>query len=87
MQFEIELEAEKAYLSYRFNKQDIALMHTFVPEILEGRGVAGALATEAFKYAEQQNKLVIIYCPFVAGFVKKHPEYRKQLDPEYLGQF
>ena len=83
MKFEIELEGEKAYLSYRFYKNDIAFMHTLVPDSLEGRGIAGALAREAFRFAEMLKKPVMVYCPFVAGFIKKHTEYKKQLDPEY----
>jgi predicted GNAT family acetyltransferase len=86
MQFEVNLEGQKAYLSYRFYKEDIAFMHTLVPEALEGRGIAGALAAEAFKYAETLKKLVVVYCPFVAGFIKRHPGYNKQLDPEYHRQ-
>jgi|ERR1044072_9232485 predicted GNAT family acetyltransferase len=83
MQFEIALEGEKAYLSYRFYKKDIAFMHTTVPKALEGRGIASALAREAFGYAAAHHKKVMVYCPFVAKFVKNHPEYRQQLDPEY----
>ena len=83
MQFEIELEGEKAYLSYRYYKKDIAFMHTSVPGSLEGRGIAGALAKAAFSFAEKNKMPVMVYCPFVAGFIKKHPEYKMQLDPEY----
>jgi len=83
MKFEIEGEGEIAYLEYRFYKKDMAMMHTFVPKKLEGKGIASALAKEAFSYAEKLNKAVMVYCPFVAAFVKRHPEYRKQLDAEF----
>lgn len=83
MQLEIEAEGEKAFLSYRFYKNDIAFMHTFVPSKLEGKGIAGALAKAAFAYAENLQKPVMIYCPFVAGFIQKHTEYKKQLDLQY----
>jgi predicted GNAT family acetyltransferase len=42
--FEIETEGEKAFLEYRYYKNDIALMHTVVPESMAGKGVASALA-------------------------------------------
>ena len=83
MQFEIALEGEKAFLTYRFYKKDIAFMHTTVPKALEGRGIASALAKEAFRYAATLHKKVMVYCHFVGRFVKNHPEYRQQLDPEY----
>lgn len=83
MQFEIELNGEKAYLSYRFYKDSIAVMHTFVPKELEGKGIAGTLAKFAFNYAKEQKKTVMVYCPFVAEFIKKHTEYQTQLNPNY----
>lgn len=83
LQFEIELEGEVAYLSYRFYKKDIAFMHTFVPPVLSGRGIASALARHAFKYAQDHKKLVMVYCPFIAKFIKTHPEYDKQINPAY----
>ena len=86
LQFEIELDGEKAFLSYRFYKGDIALMHTKVPEAFAGKGMASALAKEAFNYAEKSKKLVIVYCPFVAKFLENHREYEKFLDPEYRGR-
>jgi predicted GNAT family acetyltransferase len=85
LQFEVESNGEKAYLIYRFYKRSIAFMHTVVPKALEGRGIAGALAREAFRFAESHHKKVMVYCPFVTEFVKNHPEYEQQLDPAYHG--
>lgn len=86
LQFEIETEGEVAFLSYRFYKKDIAFMHTFVPKILEGRGIASALARYAFSYARAHKKLVMVYCPFVAKFIKTHPEYNEQINQSYRGR-
>lgn len=83
LQFEIDLGEEIAYLSYRFYKKDIALMHTVVPESFKGRGLATALAEYAFAYAKSANKPIMVYCPFVSKYVKNHPEVREQLDKEY----
>jgi predicted GNAT family acetyltransferase len=82
-QFEILLDGEKASLTYRFYKKDMAFMHTTVPEAMAGKGIASALAVAAFDYAKQHKKPVMVYCPFVAKFITKHPEYKQQLDPEY----
>src|ERR1700709_744131 len=84
MQFEVKAGNEKATLTYRFYKNDIVLMHTIVPEVLAGNGIGSLLAEGAFDYAYKHKKPVIVYCPFVAEFLKKHTEYRTQLDPEYL---
>lgn len=83
MQLEITVNDEKASLTYRYYKKDIAFMHTQVPEALEGKGIAGALAKAAFKYAEKLKKPVMVYCPFVGKWLQNHPEYKQQLDAEY----
>lgn len=85
MQFEILQDGEKAYLTYRHYKRDLAFMHTLVPSHMAGRGMAGSLAKAAFEYAEKLHKKVIVFCPFVARFLSKHTEYKKQLDPKFYG--
>ena len=82
-QFQVRTEGELAYLEYRFYKGDIALMHTEVPEKLAGRGIASALAEYAIKYAREHKIPVMVYCPFVASWLKKHPENRDVVDPKY----
>lgn len=83
MHFEIHENGEIAFLEYRFHKKDIAFMHTVVPKSQEGKGIAAALATFAFNYAKEQHKPVMVYCSYVAEFIRKHPEYNEQLDKEY----
>ena len=84
MQFEATVNGEKAFLEYRMKGNDIAFMHTEVPETLSGKGIASALAVYAFNYAKENNLPVIVYCPFVKTFLKRHPEYTTQLDPAFL---
>lgn len=84
--FEMLLDnGEYAYLEYRYYKKDIAFMHTFVPESHEGQGLAAALAVYAFAFAKEKHLPVMVYCPYVAGYLKRHPEYKEQLDKQYLG--
>ena len=83
LQFEYREGDEVAHLVYRFYRQNIALMHTEVPASMEGRGVASALAAYAFEYAKAHNRKVMVYCPFVATYLKRHPELKSQLDTAY----
>lgn len=83
LRFEIHENAELAYLEYRYYKKDIAFMHTLVPESLKGKGIASALAKYAFEFAKKEKKPVMVYCPFVGSYVKKHPEVKAQLDQQY----
>jgi uncharacterized protein len=77
---EIREQNELAYLEYRYHKEDIALMHTFVPDPLEGKGVASSLARYALEWAREKGKRVIVYCPFVAAYLKRHPESNDIVD-------
>jgi len=83
MQFEYHQDGHIARMEYRFYKKNIAMMHTVVPETLKGKGIASALAKYAFSFAKAQRKKVMVYCPFVASYVKKHPEVKEQLDRDY----
>lgn len=77
MQFEIHTGGETAMLQYRFYKEAIALMHTVVPDNLSGQGIASTLAKYALDWTKVQHKKALVYCSFVAAFVKRHPEYNE----------
>lgn len=79
MRFELRLEGQVAFLEYRLHKGNIAFMHTEVPPMLEGKGIGSALAKYAFKYAKDHQLPVLVYCPFVSAFLKRHPEYNVQV--------
>ena len=75
MQFETVVDGELSLLEYRFKGDDLALMHTFVPDVLRGKGIAQQLAKFALEYAREKGFKVLLYCPFVTVYIKKHPEY------------
>ena len=83
--FEVHEENETAYLEYRYYKKDIALMHTFVPESLEGKGIASSLAQYALEWAREHKKPVMVYCPYVSVYLKKHPQYNDIIDKNFIG--
>ena len=49
--------------------------HTFVPPPMRGHGVASRLVAHALRWALDQHVTVIPTCPFVAAFIRRHPEY------------
>ena len=79
--FEVNLEGRTAFAEYRLTPGQIELPHTVVPPEFEGKGVASALAKFAFGYAREQGLKVVSTCPFMAGWVKKHPEQQDIVDP------
>jgi len=74
-QFEVHAEGEVAVLQYRFHEGLIWLMHTEVPKIMEGKGIASVLARYGLEWAKENNMKVKVLCPFVAIYLKRHPEY------------
>jgi predicted GNAT family acetyltransferase len=80
MQFQIHIDGEIALLEYRFYRNALALMHTEVPENLEGKGLASQLARYAFEWARIKGMRVRVYCSFVKTWLEKHPEYADIID-------
>lgn len=74
-QFEWAEEGETAVLTYRREPGSIVFLHTGVPEKLEGRGIARKLAVAGLEFAKENGLAVVPLCPFVAAYIKKHPEY------------
>jgi predicted GNAT family acetyltransferase len=81
--FEAKLGAETAFAEYRLLHDAIVLPHTVVPEAFAGRGVGSALATAALTYAREHGLKVKPYCEFMAGYIKKHPEWHDLVHPEF----
>jgi predicted GNAT family acetyltransferase len=73
-QFQTKVDGELASLEYRMGEGKIVLMHTEVPDSLGGRGIGSALAEYALNYARTNGLPVKVYCPFVAAYLKRHPE-------------
>ena len=80
-QFEYHIDGEMGILQYRFHDDLIWLMHTEVPKSLEGKGIASDLARFALEWARGNNRKVKVVCPFVAVFLKRHPEYLSVVEP------
>jgi predicted GNAT family acetyltransferase len=82
-QFEIALDGETAFAEYRLVEHGIILPHTVVPEAFEGKGIASRLARYAMAYARERNLKIIPLCPFMAGYMAKHPETHDLVHPSY----
>ncbi len=75
--FEMRFPEGIAELQYRLRgPSTIVLAHTEVPPQLQNRGIAGKLARAALEHARDRQLAVVVICPFVAAFLKRHPEYQ-----------
>ena len=81
--FEVRVGDEVAYAEYRLLKTGILFPHTEVPTAFEGKGVGGKLVRAAMAFARERGEKVIPTCPFVAGFITRHPEYHDLVHPDY----
>jgi hypothetical protein len=75
-QFQLRVEGHLALIQYVYSNDSIVFVHTEVPPALEGRGLAGKLARAALEYAREHELSVVPRCPFVAAYIRKHPEYQ-----------
>lgn len=75
--FYIPLDEGEAHLDYR-EKDDATLdyAHTYVSPDLRGQGLAGRVVEKALDHAREEGLKVEPSCPFVASFLKDHPEYQ-----------
>ncbi|WP_326595475.1 GNAT family N-acetyltransferase [Streptomyces sp. NBC_01803] len=63
------------FAEYHLSEGEIAFIHTEIDSRFEGRGLAGALARAALDAARERGLAVLPYCPFIRGWIGKHPEY------------
>jgi len=60
----------------KVSPQLIIADHTFVPENLRGKGIAGVLAKRLIADARNRGQRIVPLCPFVRGFAeKRHQEF------------
>ncbi|MGK5678249.1 NAD(+)/NADH kinase [Actinoplanes sp. URMC 104] len=74
--YELLLGGEVAgVLHYRRHGDRIELLHTEVEQSFSGRGLAGRLASAALEDARARATPVVPSCPFVLGYLDRHPEF------------
>ncbi|MFF3068145.1 GNAT family N-acetyltransferase [Kitasatospora sp. NPDC057904] len=86
--FEIHEDGELAgFAEYHRSGDEIAFIHTEIDPRFEGRGLAGGLARAALDTAREQALSVLPYCPFIRGWITKHPEYTDLVPASHRARF
>ena len=83
--FEVILPEETALLTYRTAPGEIAFLHTDVPPGFRGRGLAAKIVRAALDFARAEHLKVLPYCPYVAAFMRRYPQYQDVLAPGFKG--
>jgi predicted GNAT family acetyltransferase len=63
------------YCEYNLLTDAVMFTHTEVLPAFEGKGVGSALARHVLDDARSRGWHVIPVCQFIAGYIRKHPEY------------
>jgi len=75
--YEIRVDGETAGFAeyHRRGTSTISFTHTVVDDAHAGQGLAGRLARAALDDARSQGLAVLPFCPFIRGWIAKHPDY------------
>ena len=73
--YELDVEGHIAVAYYQRAGDVITLTHTEVPQELSGRGIGSQLARGVLDDVRAAGLKVVAKCPFMAGYIAKHPEY------------
>jgi uncharacterized protein len=81
--YEILVDGEVAgFADYRLREGRITFTHTEVDDAYEGQGIGSRLASSVLDAARAAGLDVYPACPFIADYVKQHPDRYLDLVPE-----
>lgn len=77
-QYEFHIDRYIPKIEYIINNDnDIFLTHTEVHPALGGKGIGTQLVRKTLGDIEDKGMSVVPLCPFVAGYIKKNPEWMR----------
>ena len=68
------------FANYRREGNKVVFTHTEVDPASEGHGLGSQLATRALEDVRAQGLSVVARCPFIIGFMRRHPKFADLLD-------
>ena len=73
-------------VTYRLQPDRITFLHTEVDPAYEGGGVGGRLARYVLDDARARRLMVRPLCPFIAAYIRRHPDYADLVVPTPAAQ-
>ena len=74
--FEARVDGKLAgFIQYQVQPEAIVLVHTQVVDEFEGKGVGSVLVRRVLDDIRARDGKIIPTCPFVAEYIRRHPEY------------
>ncbi|WP_291423301.1 GNAT family N-acetyltransferase [Deinococcus sp.] len=75
------------FAEYLVHGDSVILPHTVVDDSHEGEGLGGQLAKFALEDVKAEGKAVLPACPFIAAYIRHHPEYRALVPQDQWARF
>lgn len=75
------------FADYLLSEGEISFVHTETDPRFAGRGLGGLLARGALDDARARSLAVLPHCPFIRGWIGKHPEYADLVPEARRAQF
>lgn len=80
--YELEVEGGLAFIDYVRDGRNVVMTHAEVPLAQRGGGIGSELVKGALALVRERGGKVVPLCPFVARYIRRHPETRDLLaDP------
>lgn len=59
---------------YHRHRDELALVHTEVPDPIGGRGIGGRLVAAAVEAARASGLTLVPFCPYASRWLRHHPD-------------
>ncbi|TCK00146.1 GNAT family N-acetyltransferase [Nocardia alba] len=74
--YDVFLDDELAgFAEYIERDNDTDFIHTEIDDAFGGKGLGGVLARQAVEDVIARGRTITAHCPFIRGWLDKHPEY------------
>jgi predicted GNAT family acetyltransferase len=84
--FELTADGHVAELRYRRRADRLVLIHTGVPDALEGRGIGAQLVRAAVSRAAAEGLTVVPICSYARAWLERHPDVAGTVTIDWVDQ-
>ncbi len=86
--FEIVVDGQVGgFAEYQRSGSTVLFIHTEIETRWEGHGLGSTLAAAALDATREQGSSVLPYCPFIRGYIQRHPDYLDLVPADQRAQF
>lgn len=78
--FSMQMDGLTAFVQYRLIGDSLDIIHTLVPQPLEGKGIAAALVKAAYDFGLRNGLKPKATCSYAVKWLERHPEVNGRAD-------